>query len=139
MSNQPNTSFSRPAAEASEYEIVVGTRRALGLLAGKWSVEVLYVLASGTRRYSGVLSEVGDISKKALTQTLRALERQGLIARHAYPELPPRVEYSLTSLGWAVTGMLMTLYEWSAEHLAAPAAAVDHPRAVAEGTRVLVA
>jgi DNA-binding HxlR family transcriptional regulator len=138
MSNEPNNTFSRPPAEASEYEIVVGARRALGLLAGKWSVDVLYVLASGTRRYSGVLSDVGDISKKALTHTLRGLERQGLIARQAYPEVPPRVEYSLTSLGWGVTGLLMTLYEWSAEHLADPAA-VDHPLAVAAGTRALAA
>jgi DNA-binding HxlR family transcriptional regulator len=107
-------------AEVSDFEMVRGTRRVLSLLAGKWSVEVLYLLASGTRRYSEVLYEVGEISKKTLTQTLRALEREGLIARRAYPEVPPRVEYSLTSLGWSITGPLMSLYEWSAENL-------DHP------------
>ena len=110
-------------AEASEFEMVRGTRRALSLLAGKWSVEVLYLLASGTRRYSEVLYEVGEVSKKTLTQTLRALERQGLVGRRAYPEVPPRVEYSLTPLGWSLTGPLMALYEWSAENLDEPAAA----------------
>jgi DNA-binding HxlR family transcriptional regulator len=122
MSAQEHT-----VAEASEYEMVRGTRRALSLLAGKWSVEVLYLLASGTRRYSEVLYEVGEISKKTLTQTLRSLERNGLVARRAYPEVPPRVEYSLTPLGWSLTGPLMSLYEWAAEHPADPAA-VQRPR-----------
>jgi DNA-binding HxlR family transcriptional regulator len=103
--------------EATDYEMALGTRRALSLLGGKWSVEVLYLLASGTRRYSEVLFEVGEISKKTLTQTLRSLEGDGLVSRRVYPEVPPRVEYSLTSLGWSVTGLLMTLYEWSTEHL----------------------
>jgi DNA-binding HxlR family transcriptional regulator len=106
--------------EASDYEMARGTRRALSLLSGKWSVEVVYLLASGTRRYSEVLREVGEISKKTLTQTLRTLERDGLVVRAAYPEVPPRVEYSLTALGWSVTELLMVLYEWSAEHLAEP-------------------
>ena len=117
MSQQQITSR---AAEVSDLEMVRGTRRVLSLLAGKWSVEVLYLLASGTRRYSEVLYEVGEISKKTLTQTLRTLEREGLIARRAYPEVPPRVEYSLTSLGWSMTGPLMALYEWSAENLEHP-------------------
>jgi DNA-binding HxlR family transcriptional regulator len=110
-----------PPLEATDYEMARGTRRALSLLSGKWSVEILYLLASGTRRYSEVLREVGEISKKTLTQTLRALEREGLVVRAAYPEVPPRVEYSLTPLGWSATELLMVLYEWSAEHLAEPA------------------
>jgi DNA-binding HxlR family transcriptional regulator len=112
----PMTATQHSLAEASDYEMVRGTRRALSLFAGKWSVEVLYLLASGTRRYSEVLYEVGEISKKTLTQTLRGLERHGLVSRRAYPEVPPRVEYSLTALGWSLTGPLMALYEWSAEH-----------------------
>ena len=61
--------------------MINGTRAVLELLAGKWSVEILYLLATGTRRYSEVLYEVGEISKKTLTQTLRSLERDGLVAR----------------------------------------------------------
>jgi DNA-binding HxlR family transcriptional regulator len=109
-----------PPAEASDYEMSVGTRQALGLLSGKWSIEILYLLANGTRRYSEVLYEVGEISKKTLTQTLRHLEHSGLVARRAYAEVPPRVEYSLTPLGWSATELLMALYEWSAVNLAAP-------------------
>ena len=108
------------ADEVDDLEMINGTRAVLELLGGKWSVDILYLLATGTRRYSEVLYEVGEISKKTLTQTLRALEREGLIARRAYREVPPRVEYSLTSLGWSITGPLMALYEWSAENLEHP-------------------
>jgi DNA-binding HxlR family transcriptional regulator len=120
-----------PPLEASDYEMARGTRRALSLLSGKWSVEILYLLASGTRRYSEVLREVGEISKKTLTQTLRTLERDGLVVRSAYAEVPPRVEYSLTPLGWRMTELLMVLYEWSAEHLVEPAPPQRRPLAVA--------
>jgi DNA-binding HxlR family transcriptional regulator len=103
--------------DVGDLEMIEGTRAALSLLQGKWSVDVLYLLASGTRRYSEILYEVGEISKKTLTQTLRALERDGLVARRVAPAVPARVEYSLTRLGWSLTGPLMTMYEWSAEHL----------------------
>jgi DNA-binding HxlR family transcriptional regulator len=104
--------------EAGELEMIRGTRAVVDLLAGKWNVAVLYLLASGTRRYSEVLYEVGEVSKKTLTQTLRGLERDGLISRRVIAEVPARVEYSLTTLGWSITGPLMSMYEWSAEHLA---------------------
>ena len=104
-------------AEVSELEMIRGTRAVLSLLAGKWNVQVLYLLASGTRRYSEVLYEVGEISKKTLTQTLRGLQREGLVVRTAYAEMPMRVEYSLTPLGWSLTGPLMALYEWAAVEL----------------------
>ena len=110
MSAEPIHSDPASSLEVNDYEMSRGTRRALSLLSGKWSVEVLYLLANGTRRYSDVLYEVGEISKKTLTQTLRGLQRDGLVARRAYPEVPPRVEYSLTPLGWSVTGLLMSLY-----------------------------
>jgi len=103
--------------EVTDLEMIRGTRGVVDLLSSKWSVDVLYLLANGTRRYSEVFYEVGEISKKTLTQTLRALERDGLIARHVYAEVPPKVEYSLTPLGWSLTGTLMAMYEWAAEHL----------------------
>jgi len=115
------------AGEVTDYEMVRDTRRVLAMLSRKWSVEVLYLLANGTRRYSAVLYEVGEISKKSLTRTLRALERDGLVARRVYPEVPTRVEYSLTPLGWSLTGPLVALYEWSAEHAQA-AAEPQRPR-----------
>jgi DNA-binding HxlR family transcriptional regulator len=103
------------ASEPSDFQMVHGTQVVLELLARKWSVGVLYLLARGTRRYSELFYEVGEVSKKALTQTLRALEQDGLVVRRAYPEVPMRVEYSLTDLGWSITSLLMTMYEW-AEH-----------------------
>src|SRR3954454_22972877 len=113
----------RPALRAvetpppvSDFEMVRGTQTVLELLSGKWNVGVLYLLANGTRRYSEIFYEVGEVSKKALTQTLRSLERDGLIARREYAEMPMRFEYSLTQLGWSITTLLMTMYEWAAEH-----------------------
>jgi DNA-binding HxlR family transcriptional regulator len=67
--------------DVGELEMIHGTRAVLEMLAGKWNVAVLYLLATGTRRYNQVLYEVGEISKKTLTHTLRSLERDGLVAR----------------------------------------------------------
>jgi DNA-binding HxlR family transcriptional regulator len=111
------------AMEPTELEMVQGTQRALDMLAGRWSVNVLYLLAGGRRRYSEVFYEVGEVSKKALTATLRRLERDGLVARDVVADTPPRVEYSLTALGWTITGPMMALYEWTAEHMEDPAVA----------------
>jgi DNA-binding HxlR family transcriptional regulator len=103
--------------DIGDYEMISGTRAVLDLLAGKWSVEIVYLLASGTRRYNEVLYEVGEISKKTLTRTLRSLERDGVVVRRVNPQSPTRVEYSLTPLGWSLTEPLMALYEWAAQHL----------------------
>jgi DNA-binding HxlR family transcriptional regulator len=92
----------------------------LGLLQGRWSVDVLYLLAGGTRRYNEIFYEVGEISKKTLTHTLRVLERNGLVARRVHDDAPLRVEYSLTSRGWSLSSLLMAMYEWSAEDAETP-------------------
>jgi DNA-binding HxlR family transcriptional regulator len=112
-----------PDEGPTDLQMIHGTRTVLELVGGKWNVDVLYLLANGTRRYSEVFYEVGEISKKTLTQTLRALERDGLVARRVYAEVPPKVEYSLTPLGWSLTGPLMAMYEWATEHLPDIAAA----------------
>jgi DNA-binding HxlR family transcriptional regulator len=113
-------------AEPGDLEMIQGTHAVLALLAGRWSVDLLYLLANGTRRYSEIYYEVGEISKKTLTQTLRTLEANGLVTRRAYAEVPVRVEYSLAPLGWSITQLLMTMYEWSAEY--APQARRAHLR-----------
>src|SRR3954469_16951063 len=74
-------------------------RDALALLQSKWCVDVLLALGDGQRRYHELLAELAPISEKVLTQTLRAMERDGLIARRVHAEVPPRVEYALTPLG----------------------------------------
>jgi DNA-binding HxlR family transcriptional regulator len=111
------TSTSPRLADVSDYEMIEATREVVGLLSARWSVDVLYALAAGTRRYSELLYEVGEISKKTLTQTLRGLMRDGLVVRRAYVDVPVRVEYSLTPLGWSLTGPLMAMYEWAAVEL----------------------
>jgi DNA-binding HxlR family transcriptional regulator len=102
--------------QATDFQMIHGTKTVLDLMAAKWSVDVVYLLASGTRRYSEIFYEVGEISKKTLTQTLRSLERDGVIARRVYAEVPARVEYSLTPLGWSLTTPMMAMYEWAADH-----------------------
>jgi DNA-binding HxlR family transcriptional regulator len=104
-------------ADVSEYQMIKDTRDVVGLLSARWSIDVLYTLANGTRRYSELLYEVGEISKKTLTQTLRGLQRDGLVTRRAYADVPVRVEYSLTPLGWSITQPLMAIYEWAAAEL----------------------
>jgi DNA-binding HxlR family transcriptional regulator len=106
----------RPPEEPTEWEMVNGTRLVVGLISGRWSVGVLYLLADGTKRFSELFYEVGEVSKKALTHTLRGLERDGLVQRRTYAEVPARVEYSLTAVGWSITGVLMGMYEWAAQH-----------------------
>jgi DNA-binding HxlR family transcriptional regulator len=119
-----------PPPPPSDWEMVRATQDVLGRLAGKWSIGVLYLLASGTRRYSEVFYEVGEVSKKALTQTLRTLEHNGLITRRVFPEMPMRVEYSLTQLGWSITSLLMTMFEWATEHEQQLRGETAGPRAV---------
>jgi DNA-binding HxlR family transcriptional regulator len=111
------TSTSPQLTDVSDYEMIEATREVIGLLSARWSVDVLYALAAGTRRYSELLYEVGEISKKTLTQTLRGLMRDGLVVRRAYVDVPVRVEYSLTPLGWSLTSPLMAMYEWAAIEL----------------------
>ena len=105
--------------DVTDYEMITATHAVLALLSPRWAVPVLYTLAGGTRRYSELLYEVGEISKKTLTQTLRSLERDGLVARREIPAVPTRVEYSLTPLGWSLTEPLVAMYEWAAQHLSA--------------------
>ena len=113
-------------SEVTDLQMIRGTRAVVELLAGKWCVDVLYLLASGTRRYSEIFYEVGEISKKTLTQTLRSLERDGLVARRVCLDAPGRVEYSLTPLGWSLTEPLMAMYEWALQHV--PGRAQPDPR-----------
>ena len=84
-----------------------------------WSVYVIHVLGDeGTLRFNELRKEVDGISQRMLTVTLRGLERDGLIARTIYPEVPPRVEYSLTPLGATLRQHIRGLVGWAGDHLA---------------------
>jgi len=88
-------------------------RQTLDLVADKWVVATLYVLSHGTKRYGELQREIGNISQRMLTRTLRDLERNGLVARKIYPVVPPMVEYSLTPLGRTLSQVMESLCEWA--------------------------
>ena len=91
-------------------------RETLSVLSSKWAVGVLLSLGDGARRYHEILAELDPISEKVLTQTLRTMERDGLITRHVHPEVPPRVEYSLTPLGATLANPMKALGNWAISH-----------------------
>src|SRR3954469_23472705 len=94
------------------------SRVVLDRIADKWTALIIQVLATGTQRYGELRRSIGGISQKMLTQTLRSLERDGLVLRKAHDGPRPRVEYSLTRLGRTLIEPLRTLCHWSARHLA---------------------
>ena len=92
----------------------------LQLLSGKWKLVVLWVLRDGPLRFGEVRDRIDGISEKVLTQQLRALERDGLVARTAFPEIPPRVEYRLAPRACDLVPVLNELSDWGREHLTLP-------------------
>jgi DNA-binding HxlR family transcriptional regulator len=113
----------RRRARLEDFEMIERTREALALLEPKWSVDIIFLLASGMRRHARMVDNIPGLSKKVLTSTLRKLERSGIVSRHVYADIPVRVEYTLTPLGWQLTEPLMALYEWSVAHESELAAA----------------
>ncbi|VVE42423.1 winged helix-turn-helix transcriptional regulator [Pandoraea anhela] len=91
-------------------------RRVLELFSVKWTSMVLYALQCGTTRTGELQRRLPGISKKMLTQTLRELERDGLIHREVYAVVPPKVEYSLTPLGELFIEPIEMLYRWGNQH-----------------------
>lgn len=102
-----------------------GTRAVLDLLANKWTILVMAALFEGVQRYGQLQRKIGGISPKMLTQTLRALERDGLISRKLYPVIPPMVEYKPTPLGYTLLEPLTALCGWAASHLSEVESARD--------------
>lgn len=90
-------------------------RNVLSRLGDKWSLLVLLLLNDGeTLRFNQISHVLGDISQKMLTTTLRSLEADGLVNRKMYPEIPPRVEYTLTERGRSLIPVLRQLVDWAA-------------------------
>ncbi|GEM83017.1 winged helix-turn-helix transcriptional regulator [Meiothermus hypogaeus] len=94
------------------------SRQVIALIADKWSILVLYALSrEGTLRYGQLQRTVRGISQKMLTQTLRELERNGLVSRMVYEVVPPQVEYELTDLGKSLRRVLSELCGWAQGNL----------------------
>lgn len=89
----------------------------LDLIADRWSILVIYHLADGEHRYSELQRAVEGISAKMLTQTLRNLQRNGIVHREVYPVMPIKVGYRLTELGETLVPSLKALCQWAFEHL----------------------
>jgi len=92
-------------------------RSVLDRIGDKWSLLLIGILKSGPMRFTGLLRATPGISRRMLTMTLRALERDGLVARTIYAEVPPRVEYALTSFGSSLCEALAPLCEWGQLHM----------------------
>ncbi|CAN7449737.1 helix-turn-helix domain-containing protein [Microbacterium sp. LjRoot45] len=98
------------------YEEACPSRVVLDHVMSKWGVLVLLALTDGTIRWGELRRTVEGISEKMLASTLRTLEKDGLVARTAYPEVPPRVEYALTPLGDELMERMMPLMAWIGEN-----------------------
>jgi len=99
------------------YEADCPTRQVLGRIADKWTTLIFSLLEDRPKRFSELQRGIGGISQKMLTQTLRGLERDGLVQRTIYPEIPPHVEYALTPLGKTLCGPIAAIQHWAENHI----------------------
>jgi DNA-binding HxlR family transcriptional regulator len=93
------------------------SRQALDRIADKWTCLIVYALLDGPRRHGELRRSIGGISQKMLTQTLRSLERDGLVERTVIATIPPHVEYALTPLGRTLSEPLVAICHWAMDHL----------------------
>lgn len=132
--NHPTAAQARLAAcfavwSAGDFDLsLCPVRGVLDHLGDKWTTLIVIVLAQRPHRFSEIRRAIPDISKRMLTQTLRDLERDGLIARRVFPTKPPSVEYSLTDLGLSLLEPLTALVTWAE----ASRPAIEAARAVFE-------
>jgi DNA-binding HxlR family transcriptional regulator len=106
------------AARKSEIrDRALESRHAIELLSDKWRIAILHVLTPGRLRTGDLQRAIEEVSPKVLTQTLRGMERDGLIKRHVYPVVPPKVEYELTDMGRTVLKPLRELCLWAKAHV----------------------
>jgi DNA-binding HxlR family transcriptional regulator len=102
---------------ADLYDKGCPSRQVLDRIGDRWSVLIVLTLADGVRRYSELAQRIGGVSQKMLTQTLRGLERDGLVIRTPYATVPPRVDYALTDLGRSLLDLVSGLEAWATRHL----------------------
>ena len=88
----------------------------LMLISDRWKVLIIRELMTGTKRFGELKKSIGSISQKVLTANLRAMEKSGLLTRKAYPEVPPRVEYTLTDTGYSLQPILEAMVTWGTHY-----------------------
>ncbi|WP_460141084.1 winged helix-turn-helix transcriptional regulator [Pseudomonas sp. S2_E01] len=99
------------------YDVACPSRSVIQMLADKWTILVIDSLSSGPMRFGELRRQVGGVTQKMLTQTLRLLERDGLVLRVVYASAPPSVEYSLTPLGDSITAITEQMCRWAQENM----------------------
>ncbi len=108
-----------------------GLDAALAVIGGKWKPLILFHLAHGARRYGALRRAIGGVSDKVLIQQLKELQADGIIARLDHREIPPKVEYSLTSFGSTLAAALAPLCVWGTAHMREVEALMAHRQALA--------
>lgn len=93
------------------------SRQVLDRIGDRWSVLILVALSHGPMRYTELSRRIDGVSQKMLTQTLRGLERDGMVARTVHPVIPPRVDYELTDLGRTLRRPITALEAWAIDHM----------------------
>ena len=101
---------------AHDLDLIEHIDRTLDVLHGKWKVHLIFLMARGIHRHSRLLERLPGVSKKVMTDSLRTMESAGVVERRVFAEVSPRVEYSLTPLGWTMTEPLISLSDWGAAH-----------------------
>ncbi|GFO56626.1 HxlR family transcriptional regulator [Geomonas sp. Red276] len=100
-----------------EKEYRCGIDLTLAVVGGKWKASILWHLAQETMRFSDLQRQFADTTRKMLTQQLRELEADGLVHREVYPQVPPKVEYSLTEKGRSIYPVLEMMCNWAKNYL----------------------
>lgn len=88
----------------------------LMLISDRWKVLIIRDLLDGTKRFGELKKSIGNISQKVLTANLRAMEESGLLTRKVYAEVPPKVEYTLTEIGYSLKPILDVMVQWGSEY-----------------------
>lgn len=109
--------------EPDVYRENCATRQVLDRIGDRWTTLVIGLLENGPMRFSQLQRSIEGVSQKMLTQTLRGLERDGLVIRTVYAEVPPRVEYQLTPLGETLCAPIKAIHQWAEDHIGEVAAA----------------
>ncbi len=88
----------------------------LMMISDKWKVLILRDLMDGTKRFGELKKSIGSITQKVLTANLRSMEESGLLTRTVYAEVPPRVEYTLTEIGYSLKSVINSMNEWGSSY-----------------------
>lgn len=86
------------------------------MLGDRWKVQIIECLMDGTKRFGELKKELGSITQKVLTSNLRMLEENGILVRHVYAQIPPRVDYTLTNIGYNLKPVIDSMVDWAVEY-----------------------